>query len=91
VKGVHGLALADLDSDGYMDALVMGNKRSIIRFNDRQGHFTRAWQSLPGSDRQNLIAGDFNSDGSMNIFIAGYDKATGLWLNDGTRRFRFIL
>lgn len=86
----RSVVLADLDGDGDLDALIVGKRRAALWWNDGQGHFTRAVQSFPCSDRQNLTTGDFNGDGWTDIFIAKYDKSSQVWFNDGKGGFSTI-
>ena len=84
----RSVVLDDLDSDGDLDALVVGKRRAALWWNDGQGHFTQAGQSFPCSERQNLTTGDFNGDGWEDIFIAKYDKTSQVWFNNGKGGFR---
>jgi len=86
----RSVLLADLDSDGDLDALIVGKRRAALWWNNGQGQFARAAQSFPCSDRQDLTSGDFNDDGWVDIFIAKYDKTSQVWLNDGKGGFRTV-
>jgi hypothetical protein len=85
---VRNVVLADMDRDGDPDALVLGKRRVSLWWNDGQAFFTRAPQSLPCSERQNLTTGDFNGDGWADIFIAQYDKRAQVWFSNGDGTFR---
>ncbi len=84
-RSVH---LTDLDGDGDLDALVAGKRRGTLWWNDGQGRFTRAAQTIPCSEQQDLTIGDFNGDGRQDIFVARYDKQSIVWFNDGQGNFK---
>ena len=84
-RSVH---LTDLDSDGDLDAMVAGAWHADLWWNDGQGKFSRAAQSIPCSDREDVTVGDFNGDGRMDIFVARYDKDAQVWFNNGAGIFK---
>jgi dienelactone hydrolase len=88
--GEHrGVILADLNGDKSLDLLVNGAGGSQVFFNDGKANFSDSGQRF-GSGGS--IAGDFNGDGSLDVFL--YDgkptdngKSNTVWLNDGKGRF----
>ena len=48
------------------------NREAVIYFNDGRVRFPQAARILPCTERQNLPIGDFNEDGSQDIFVAEY-------------------
>jgi hypothetical protein len=85
------IVLADMDGDNDLDALIVEKRRAVLWRNDGQGSFTRAAQSFPCSDRENLTTGDFNGDGWIDIFVAKYDKSSQVWFNNGTGGFQSVV
>lgn len=89
-RKIRGVALADLDGDGDLDALVAGGKQAELWWNDGSGIFTRSGQSFPCRDDQNLATGDFNNDGKQDIFITQYDDRAQVWWNSGQGSFQTL-
>jgi len=89
VSHVHGLALGDLNSDGWID-LAMGiqdNSRSgRIYYNDGKGILIKG-QILGGQSGENLAFGDFDGNGKLDIFSAISSQANRVWLNNGDSTF----
>jgi uncharacterized repeat protein (TIGR03803 family) len=82
---VHGLDMADLNSDGRPD-LVMGIQDAArsgrIYMNDGNGHFTGG-PNLGGAGGENVALADFNGDGTLDVFVAHSTPPSRVWLNDG--------
>jgi hypothetical protein len=75
--------LADLDTDGDLDALVAGKDQATIWWNDGWAGFKDSGQRLRFTQRHALTLGDFNGDGITDVFsTAGQDKYH-LWINQG--------
>ncbi len=94
----EAVALADLDSDGDLDAFTANSAYlddagesvdydpNMVWLNDGRGLFTDSGQRL-GSRRSYAIAlGDLDGDGDSDAFVGnrGSDK---IWLNDGHANF----
>jgi hypothetical protein len=84
------VALADVDGDGDLDALIAnlypGNR---LLFNDGSGSFTEAVFGVPlsGLDQTHALAlGDVDGDGDLDVVLGtlGQDR---LYLNDGSGFF----
>jgi hypothetical protein len=80
-----GVALADLNGDGKLDAFVAndnpsGGSDNRVYFNAGSGGFTDSGQRLldPTGSGPNAVAGDINGDGKIEV-ITGRT----VWLNDG--------
>ncbi len=89
--GLSGVALADLDGDGDLDAFgVSGSKNVFV--NDGAGGFTLR-QSLGGSNARGADLGDIDGDGDLDAFVANSSRdgspaiPNEVWLNDGTGTF----
>ena len=77
-----GVAFGDFDGDGDLDVAttVEGPDRIQIALNDGFGTFTAGPTSLLGnsSSPQDLIAGDFDGDGLMDLAVAVRDPQGGV-------------
>ncbi|MBT8107815.1 MAG: VCBS repeat-containing protein, partial [Gammaproteobacteria bacterium] len=71
-SGSHeGVALADFDSNGTLDLVVVngGGQADAVYSNDGSGNFT-PMATLGNSFGQGVAVGDFNNDGNADIAIA---------------------
>jgi hypothetical protein len=60
----HGVAVADLDNDGWNDLVVVLQRFSKVRvFRNNHGSFEPLNESSVGSGPRELATGDFNGDG----------------------------
>jgi hypothetical protein len=87
------LALADLDGDGDLDALVANGFRSEGSFptrllwNDGHGQFTESGQELNETLAAQFAVGDLDLDGDLDLFVSsGARRPSEVWLNDGAGR-----
>jgi hypothetical protein len=82
-------ALADFDGDGDLDALVTNGFRtdgsfpSRLLWNDGRGQFTDSGQSLNVTNGASVAAGDFDGNGSLDVYVANAFAPDEIWLNDG--------
>ena len=87
----------DYDNDGDHDLIISG-------YNSSEGRITRLYKNTAGSfthetsialhgvDQGDVVFGDYNSDGFLDILLIGYDGATGrgilkIYKNDGVGDF----
>ena len=86
-----GVALADWDGDGDLDALVANGFRdtgtypSLVFWNDGSGQFTDSGQRLNETQSSDLAVGDLDNDGDLDVFVANMDWPNEVWLNEGGR------
>jgi len=86
---VGGVALADFDGDGDLDALVMNGLRrtgsypSLLLWNDGSGQFTDSGQRLNETLGAEAAVGDLDGDGDLDVFVTNMDLPNQVWLNDG--------
>jgi hypothetical protein len=88
-----GIALADFDGDGDLDALVANGFRetggfpSLLFWNDGSGLFTESDQHLNETMGAEVGVGDLDGDGDLDVFIANMDLPNEVWLNNGDAYF----
>ena len=80
--------LYDLDGDGDQDALIAGLRQAVIWWNNGQAVFTQSSQRFRYSERHGLAIGDFNGDGSPDIFAGADTEAYNIWFNQGDGTFQ---
>ncbi len=84
-QGATG-ALADFDGDGDVDLLVCGPDQLFL--NSGAGAFTDAGTSMPAtSDPLELLPGDFDRDGDLDVVLTPGSGPPRLFLNDGSGNF----
>jgi FG-GAP-like repeat/ASPIC and UnbV len=86
----------DFDNDGFLDLLVVNNKRSdapnrLIK-NNGNGTFTDATDTsglgLSINSEGGSLAADFDNDGEMDVFYVNTDNRPYLMMNQGDGTFR---
>ncbi len=80
--------LKDLNGDGNLDALIARVEQADIWWNDGHGTFQRSDQRFRYSARHGLAVGDFNGDGSPDLFAGTLEENYTIWLNQGRGTFR---
>jgi hypothetical protein len=87
-RRTRAVFLYDLDGDGDQDALIAGLRQAVIWWNNGQAVFTQSSQRFRYSERHGLAIGDFNGDGSPDIFAGADTKAYNVWFNQGDGTFQ---
>jgi hypothetical protein len=82
----YAVALGDLNSDGFIDAVVGNRGPDEIWFNDGQGNFSDSGQQLGDGLTRAVFLADLDGDGDLDLVIAGEESAQ-VWLNDGVGQF----
>ncbi|WP_170309571.1 CRTAC1 family protein [Litorilituus lipolyticus] len=98
--GGSGVAVEDINSDGFADVLLLGGRGNKLFLNQKNGRFidkTRAYglewirqeDNHPGEVRQPLIA-DINNDGWQDIIITYVDDSHRVYKNISGNRFEDV-
>lgn len=83
-------AWGDYDNDGRLDLIIAGvgaeGEKTILYKNNGNGNFTKVNHSFPNLKQSNATWFDYNNDGNLDLFLAGWDgssRYSGLWKNKG--------
>ncbi|MFC1761908.1 FG-GAP-like repeat-containing protein [Planctomycetota bacterium] len=82
---VHGLALGDLNGDGWLDlvmALQQGYRSGRIYMNDGTGRLI-AGSNIGGNRGEGAGLADFDADGDLDLVMAQSRPTTRVWINNG--------
>jgi hypothetical protein len=80
------VALADVNGDGWPDAVVGNYGADEVWLNDGRGRFTDSGQRLGSGATLQVFAADLDGDGAVDLFLDGA-IAGRAWHNDGRGRF----
>ncbi|MCC6602974.1 MAG: VCBS repeat-containing protein [Anaerolineae bacterium] len=95
----RGVALADLNGDGFVDAFVANSRYAgdppvgngnTVWFNDGNGNFSDSGQRLGISDSEAVALADLNGDGFVDAAVANggsNNRISKVWFNDGDGNF----
>ncbi len=87
----QAVTLGDLDGDSDLDAFVANGGPAILDgqpdevwLNNGSGLFVSNGQSLGNQSSYGAAMADLHQDGTLDVFVAGYNGGNRVWLNDGS-------
>jgi len=83
---LYRVALADLDGDDDLDAIVTSYYGAQVLKNDGQGNFSLSGGAFGGADVSSVALGDLDGDGLVDVVVAGHDGLQ-VFLNSGSGAF----
>ncbi|MCA9707158.1 MAG: VCBS repeat-containing protein [Myxococcales bacterium] len=88
-----GLALGDIDGNGYVDVYTGGayNGHKILRANDAGDDFELTVLNQPDVFTQCVNFADIDNNGTLDLFICNDDGISAPMNNDGTGAFTYDL
>jgi Flp pilus assembly protein TadD len=90
VRGGRKAIFVDLEHDGDLDLLLVGNGQRTAYRNNLDGTFTEATAGfgLAGAgDARDAVFGDFDGDGRIDVFVTNEQGSDALLHNGGAERF----
>jgi hypothetical protein len=91
--GLGDLALADVDHDGDLDAILTNghyqttSHPAMVFLNDGTGRFADSGQRLSAPRNAGVGLGDLDGDGDLDLVLTDHMEPCQIWLNDGEGRF----
>ncbi|MGH9159812.1 MAG: FG-GAP repeat domain-containing protein [Vicinamibacteraceae bacterium] len=94
-KGTRGVALADLDENGWLDAVVFSTSADptekdlpvFIYWGEPDGYRTYQRTELPGGGNGLPLAADLNYDNNLDLIVPGGTGVSSIYWGDGTRHY----
>ena len=89
---IGGIVAADFNGDGYSDIYITNGKGypNQLYINNKNLTFTEIGDSAGVADTREAwgaVAGDFDNDGDMDIFLSNFWSENQLFLNNGNAIF----
>lgn len=90
IRGARSALFVDLDHDGDLDLVLVGNAPVTVYRNNLDGTFTEATTAFGFAGdavSSDAAFGDFDGDGRIDLFVSGPRGAGRLFHNGGVQRF----
>lgn len=89
VRGSHEALFVDLDHDGDLDLLLVGDATRTVYRNNLDGTFTEATAAfgVEGGGARDALFADFDRDGRIDLFFTSERGSDALMHNGGAQRF----
>jgi hypothetical protein len=83
----YDVALADVDGDNDLDAVMANALVNRVWFNNGSGFFSFTGINLGTADSRGIASGNLDSDTLPDLFVANLDADNEVWLNQGGGTF----
>jgi VCBS repeat-containing protein len=96
--GSSGVAIGDLNGDGYPDLFIINDTSktvfghlvstpgNTVWLNNGHGSFTRSGPKLGNANAHGVVLADVDGNGTLDAVVAA-DDGVEIWLNDGNGNF----
>ena len=81
------MALADVNGDHELDAILLNSSAVRVFLNDGSGNLTYGTAFGNFSETTHIVVGDVNEDGFQDIVVSDASAGSTVWLGDGSGGF----